>query len=243
MKKTTIFLIITLFSFNLFSQRHILKEDIDEYNYFGKQEFGVNGAHFVWLYYDLRFFTPSVYENQLDVKYGQSYAFTYGSKYKLRIFNWLAMGTDFNYNFENYAIKNMLFQTENQTNIEKISDKFFLNNLGSEFYIRLFIGKHGNAMGKFIDFGAFGTYTFANSQTTKITYQKAVNYSNKTKITNKKLSFIKPSQYGGVVRLGVSHFAIVGKYRFSDILKNDFQQTISAYELPKLSIGIELSIF
>lgn len=240
-KLSTIILLLTI-SNNLFAQHEVISENVSEYDYFSTQKYGVNGTHFFWGYYDIHFYTPSIYGEQINVKYGQTYGFSYGIKYKLQIFNWLATGLDANYNFENYTLKDRFLNTASPS--KDVVEKIGMNNLGSEFYLRFFIGKRGNTMGKYLDLGAFGAFNFANNHNIKIKNASPNYYfSQQQKISNKNLAYILNLQYGGVFRLGYNKYAIVAKYRLSDIFSQDFKQTFGFEELPRLSIGFELNIY
>ncbi|MBN2891112.1 MAG: hypothetical protein JXL97_04525 [Bacteroidales bacterium] len=241
MKQISLIIIISALSLNIFAQKDIVYEKVDEYDYFETQNYGVNGKHFLWGYYDVSFYTPNPFENQIGIKYGSSYSLTYGFKYKLKIFNWFSTGLDVNYNIHNFSFKNQFLSTYPSS--ANTSEKLVLNNIGSEFYLRFFIGKHGNTMGKYFDLGAYGTYNFSNRHILKIK-NATPNYffANQQKIVNKNLAYIENIQYGGVLRIGYNGYAIVAKYRFSDLFSNDFLQIVTPNDLPRFTIGFELSI-
>ncbi|MBN2664209.1 MAG: hypothetical protein JXR68_11215 [Bacteroidales bacterium] len=233
-------LIIASFAIDAFSQREILYEDVDNYTVYQKQKFGVNGKYFFYNYASIDFLMPSVYEKQLPVRYGQNYHFSYGFKFKFKIFNWLSLGTDFNYSFKNIAFDDIfLFEVNG-----KQKDKLLINSLGTELFFRTIIGRAGNSMGKFIDFGGFGSVNFSNIYTIKITNNNPLGLqAKKEKLQYKNINIVEPFLYGALFRVGVGHFSLSAKYRFSDLLKNTALQETNNIDLPKFTIGVEIGLF
>lgn len=243
MKKViTTLMLLFLICTSVFSQKEIIHEKVGDYDYFKTQKFAVNGTHFVYNYMAIDFFTPSIYGQQIDVKYRESLSFTYGLKYKLRVFNWLATGLDINYNIQSYRLKKSFMYSPLAN--ENVSEKLSFGDIGSEYYLRFNIGKHGNSMGNYFDFGVFGYYNLSNKHIVDIKNTNSIVFlSEDQSITNKKLSYISKFHYGGVLRIGFDKYAIVAKYRISDIFTSDFMQTMNYTDLPRLSIGFEFGMF
>lgn len=240
--KTTILtiLIIAFFAIDSYSQREILNEDVDNYTVYQKQKFGVNGKYFFYNYASIDFLMPSIYEKQLPVKFGQSYGFSYGFKFKFKIFNWVSLGTDFNYSFKNIAFDDVFLFEIN----DKQKDKLLINSLGTELFLRINLGKTGNSMGKFIDLGGFGSGNLSNTYTIIIKNKNPLGLqAQKEKYQYKNMNIENLFSYGALFRIGVGHFSVSAKYRFSDLLNNTAFQETNNIDLPKFTIGIEAGLF
>ncbi len=240
--KIFILFIILITGFNLFSQRHIINENVDDYKFFTNQKYGIKGTHFFWYYIGLGFYTPNPFDNHINTTYGLTNNFSFGLKYKLQIFKWLSFGADLNYNFDNFKMKSPFLY--HSFYYEENHEKLIVNNTGSEVFLRFFIGKNNNIMGKFFDLGVTGSYVFSNKHIIKIKGTEP-NYffSESQKIINKNVSYISDFQYGGVFRFGYNNLSFYVKYRLSDLFTKHFIQTISTYDLPKLSVGVEVNVY
>ncbi|MEA3452575.1 MAG: hypothetical protein U9Q83_11840 [Bacteroidota bacterium] len=240
MKKIKILLVIlSLFIYSsTIAQDTLIVEDIDNYDVFEKSYFGPNSKHFLFIYQTVNIFTPSVVGDQYSVKYLSSYEYFYGIKYKLKIFKWFSNGISFNYNIQNIKLKEQL------TNgyPENMNDKIIFHNFGAEYFWRFSIGKNGNTIGKYIDFGVWEKYMIGNRYTIKYESNNPLYSSNSQKEVYKGIDLFNPYTYGASFRFGSKQFAFVANYTISDVFSQATMQTKNIFDLPKLSVGIEIAV-
>lgn len=244
MKNHKKILLLSLFflQFNfIFSQSELIHENVKDYNYFSQKTFGPNGKYFFWLSLDYFFKTPNPINQQVAIQYFTSAQFNYGYKIKIKFLKIFSLGTDFHYSCEYFTFKNQFLANTNPAifNLEKL----ILNNLGSEFFLRIKYDKNQNSFGIYSDFGVWGDWIFDNRHTIKLeNLQNNIYQSSKQKIVNKNLSYINDYQYGAYLRIGYNKYALTIKYRLSNMFSDNFISSFSKYDMPKLSLGFHLSI-
>jgi len=241
--KNYIFLLVLLLFLSVkfaYSQDDLIDENVDDYTVFEKSNFGPNAKHFTYQYFGVDFYLPSVYEEQKSIFYGQSYKFTYGIKYKFQPVRWLSIGTDLNFNVINYNVKDIILLSAILNSSRTMQEKFVLLNSGSEFFMRFFVGKRGNTMGKYFDIAGFGFFTIQNRVVEK--YQMEATSMKEQKIVSKQTELFNNLNYGIMLRGGVKYFAITFKYRLTDLLSSDIYKSYVQTDLPKFTFGIEFAI-
>ncbi len=245
MKKHIIILILLAIGINSFSQEYVISENVSEYDYFEMPKYGINGKNYIWFFMDMSFYTPNPIDDQAKIQYGRSNAFTLGLKYKHRIFNWFGTGLKVafstqKFRYTNTRINNFTFDTLISN---PASTKYILNSFEGEYYLRFNFGKYGSSLGKYLDLGVFGGYVANTKEVIKIKHKNSNKLVKEQELFNKNLSFIENLQYGGVARIGIKKLAIVAKYRLSDIIEKQTLNQYKTYDLPKLSVGIELNLY
>lgn len=239
-KKITLLALLSLMFLNMNAQREILSEDVDNYTVFQKQKFGPNSSRFTYNYLRLAFFTPEIYDAQLPIKYGTSFEFSYGIKQKFKLTSWLATGMDLNWSVLNYNLQDtFLYSIEN-----KQKEKLTLGVVGAELFFRINFGKTGNTLGKYVDLGGFGYANISNRYTifTK-NNNPSVYQASSEKFIYRGMDLYNTFNYGALVRFGVNKFAVVVKYRYSDLFNDNGLQISSNLDLPKFTIGMEFGVF
>jgi len=228
-------LIITLSLFLLnhtsSAQNILLYEDVSTSTEISR--IGPNRLHFHHFYYTYgKFFDSS--EKGSDIIFLNSYDWGFGYRYKLRINNFYAVGTDLAYYFKKYR----LAQNNDKilpNSILNDKESFAQQNLKLGFYNRFNFGKRGNHIGRYLDFGIFGSF---NTSTNHNTVNKMPN-GNVVSTTISKLTYTEKTNWGLDARIGSNRWAIWGSYRMS----NFFKESASLPELPRLTVGIELGLF
>lgn len=174
-----------------------------------------------------------------ELKTGNSGQFVFGSRYKLKLTNFYALGLDFSYNVTGYAIK--------QSNLKILPNKSLhdkeninLNCLSLGFYNRFNFGKRGNSIGNFLDIGAYGDWVFAANHEYVDNYSTANSvYAKKTKVKNTRLQYVNSINYGLNARIGLGRYIAFGQYRLSDLFESSYLYP----ELPKLIIGLQIGFY
>ncbi len=243
-KNILLLIFVIILSLPIFAQRDVLNENVDDYTVFQKQKFGANGKYFAYNYFQLGFYTPAITGNQYDINYGQSFIISYGYKFKLKIFRFLAIGSDLSYSIHNYNLdKNFIFLFD-----QNQKEKLTVSTFGTELFFRLNFGKTGNSLGKYLDLGAYGAYNFSNNYIIKIhhsnpTFMQAKN----ERFEYKNIDLIEKIQYGAICRIGINKFSLLFKYRFSDLLKDNifsiYMNMVPYNDMPKFSAGFEYSLY
>ncbi len=222
------------------AQSTVLDENVDDYTVFDKKKFGPNGKHYTFMYYSLDFYTPSIYGDQTQIFYGQSYRFSTGMKYKFQLTKWLSTGTDLNYSIINYNMAEKVgFYPIFYGETGFFDEKIVFNNLGTEVFMRFFIGKRGNTMGKYIDIAGFGFWSINNRAIQKF---DSMIFGDKTKIVLKNIDWFNKYNYGAMLRFGYKFFAVTMKYRISDLRNEGTVRDAFANDFPKFTFGIEFAM-
>jgi hypothetical protein len=237
MKKILITIIFISSYFHLNSQEVLLHKYVDN-DIFQEKKFGPNSLYYLYNFFSLNFFTPAIYYNQLDINYQATYELNYGVRFQLKIFELLATGFDAHINFQNYNLKNVFNQKYAVPRDTK--QRLSLTNLGSEAFLRFSFSKHGNTIGKYIDFAYWIDFQTGNRFVSKTIYNTKT-LMTKNKIVQKKLHYYAPFSYGLTMRLGFTKIAFLLKYRLSELLQTADLKEINA-DLPKLSIGFEFAL-
>jgi len=167
-----------------------------------------------------------------------SFEYFYGVKYKLKIFNWFSNGIAVNYNIQSINFKEQL-TTGYPANMK---DKITLHNFGAEYFWRFSFGKNGNSIGTYVDLGVWGKYMVGNKYSLKFADSNPLYSSRAQKEVYKGIDLFNPYSYGASLRIGSKQFAFVANYTISDVFSQTTIQTKNIYDLPKLSVGIEIAV-
>jgi hypothetical protein len=162
---------------------------------------------------------------------------------KFKLLSFYSIGYEVGYHAWHFNIR----QTEEKMiPNEEVHDKEKLRFHGSKLLLfnRLNIGKRGNVIGKFIDFGGYVNYVFSSTHYTKDKIQDDISTSDPAVhaeirvVKNSRLDYIQNFGYGLFARAGINWAALNVTYRISDIFKERYHWT----ELPRLSVGFEVTI-
>ena len=237
MKKNILLLSILLFSFSAtFSQQVVFEQDVNKDTIVPTK--GPNLKNFSHLYFGFGLVLGSPDSTGSDINMGSSTDFIIGYRYKRKLSNFYAIGVDISYGATSFNLKqdsSKLLPSKELHDKEKINS----NQLGLNLYNRFNFGKRGNHVGKFLDLGAYGHYTFNYKHIFKDQNEIANSlHSSATKVVNTGLVYTNPLNYGVQARIGVNRYVLYGSYRLSD----QFKANYGFPELPRLIVGFQIGL-
>ncbi len=203
--------------------------------------YGPDKTHFVHAYFNFMFAVPPSEGTDADIFYGKSHTFSYGVRYKLKIANFFAVGAGLNYTYKVWHFKQNEDKKIPTSNIYD-KEKLKINILGADIFIRFNFGKNKKSpVGNYVDIGAYGDWDFSDSRQYKnfINSSDTDGYSTFTG-SEKDLNYLEKINYGAEFRAGYGRVVLFSKYRMSDMFTQDYKNTVSADELPRLMIGFEI---
>lgn len=227
--------ILLLSSITIKAQRTLLFEDVDKELATRSTNYGPNKTHYVHLYL-LGGQILGETADSLPINFLGSNNYGVGVRYKNKITKWWSHGLELAYNYQIFNIaqkNNKSFRGNKQYEKERLNQ----HQLNPAYYWRFKIGRAGNYLGNYFDIGAYGSWTFANSHVWKT--KENVADAKLAKIKYKQVNYLNPLEYGAIVRIGFNKIAITGKYRLTDIIK---EQPNSTPTLPRLTIGVDIKI-
>jgi hypothetical protein len=164
--------------------------------------------------------------------------FELGYRQKFKILSFYSIGYEISYKASRYHLK----QNEDKLlpNAD-LHDKEKLRFHGADFCLfnRINVDKRGNIIGKFIDIGGYVDLVIHTTHYTKdkILEDEDNTLSEVRIVKNSGLKYPNRFNYGIKTRVGINWFAIKAAYRVSDLFKEEYDLP----ELPRISIGIELT--
>jgi hypothetical protein len=228
--------VMFIFSLRSLGQEILLEQDVNKDTIIPKR--GPNYRHFnhVFIGYGL---VAGNGNAGAEIKTGLSRQFFFGSRYKLKINSFYAIGLDGTLGFSNFSLK------QNNTKIlpnKSLHDKesMHFTSLSTGFYNRFNFGKRGNSLGNYLDIGVYGEWLAGASHRYTDTYNYANNsFAKRTSIKNTRLQYVEPFQYGFNARFGLGRIMFFGQYRMTKLFKNSFQYP----DLPKVIVGLQIGLY
>ncbi len=225
-----------LLCYNLFSQNN---DSLFHHDKKYIAETGPSSRTYGWWYIAYGF---KVGENEgvgADLIYGKSSEFLLGYRFKQRITNWLHVGAQIGYYYQAFHLKQdsaKFFPNR----VLHDREKLILNNLDFSPYLRItFHKKRGIQMGKVLDIGGYGGWTYRTKHQAHNKYSVATPAGgSKTDVLNRGLVYIQDYHYGLTARMGIGHVLIYANYRLSDM----FLPSYIYPELSRISVGIEIGL-
>ena len=237
MMKNVTLLVSTLLLINIaFSQTVLLEQDVNKDSI--PPTFGPNLKHYGHMYVGLGWVLGQSDSAGADIITGSSTDFVVGYRYKRKLSNFYALGFDVNYGVTSFNLKQDSSKIlPNQILHDK--EKLNTNQLGLILYNRFNFGKRGNYLGRFLDLGAYGNWTFNVKHIYKDRHSIA-NSANAsaTKVINSGLLYTNPINYGVQARIGFNRYVFYGSYRLSDQFKSNFIYP----ELPRIIVGFQIGL-
>jgi len=231
MKKYLIFISILFLGLTLKSQEVLLSQDVSGDTIVKKN--GPNLRNYSHFYLSLGFAADQA-EKGAKINYGRSSNFDFGYRYKLKICNHYAMGTDLWWGTNGFNMKQANTKILPDTLIND-KEKFTFYHFGLSYYNRINYGKRGNHVGNYIDVGAYGQWIYSLVHYTK---NKMPN-DNIVETYTKGLNYYFPFVWGVNARIGFNRYIITASYRMSDYFKSSYKYP----ELPRLSVGVQVGLF
>jgi len=241
MKKIVIIFLVMIISNSLFSQEVLINEIPD--NLYHVSKWGKNRTNYIHTYGSYGMVVGLPEGSAYDIKLGLSREWKFGIRYKRRFSNHYAIGIDASisntrYRFAQNAIN--VFPDTLMHDKEYIS----LSMFGFDFFNRINFGKRGDVIGKYVDFGVFGTTNYLARHNYWDKLSTPYNGSTKIKTTLYNVDYITNLQWGFKVRFGSNQFALWASYRMSNWINNKLTPSNNkSIELPRTNVGIEVGLF
>lgn len=232
--KNVFFIIFLAFIMQANAQYEIIHEDVNPVDTV-RPDFGPNGKKFAYSSYGLHTIIPIETNAQAPVMPGASLGYKFGFTQKYRICSFLSFGYNLEFNSITYRYK----QTDDKTfpdTLNHLRQSVSNSAIGAGLFLRInFDPKRGNYLGYFLDMGGYGDWHLSRTYKTKD--EDALEQIVYNRVT--KLNFMEKYQYGLYASIGLNKINIYARYRMSDIFKAPYKSA----ELPRLSVGLGLSIF
>jgi len=229
MKKITLILLILALSGSFaFGQKVLLDKHVIQHS----RKWGQNKSHWMHFYGAFGFITPINQSTTSPIYYGKSNNWELGLRYKKRITNFLAIGSNISYDFYNYRIEQSIEKTFPDKQFYD-KQKLGIHNISLQPYIRISYGRRGNIIGKYIDFGFFYNAIMSGRE------KNFGTPSGLDMVLIKNPSYLSSDYYGFFTNISFTNMVIYAKYRYYQIIK-----TNSTYsDLPPLTIGVQIGFF
>lgn len=228
-----------LYTYSGFAQTVLLHEDVN--NDTIKSDFGPNLKRFNHFYMGYGLVLGPSTGAGADILFGKSSNFTFGYRVKRKLSNTLAVGWELNYNTTSFRLKQDSLKIFPHTLLHE-KEVFFSHAFQLQLYARLNFGKRGNYVGNFIDIGGWGQWDFSYRHFYRDMPFFLGSYNAQVvEVTNKKLLYTQPLNYGLGFRAGANRFVIYAQYRLSNIFDNVLFPTYP--ELPRLVVGLQIVLF
>jgi hypothetical protein len=164
--------------------------------------------------------------------------FGFGWLKKRKLSNTFSLGFDFAFSYRNYHINDTSYYAL-PPGSTLIKERLYTRNLQLKPWFRINIGKHGNTLGKYIDLGAFGEWSFARTHYYKFENPKGTPEGVKGEYLLKKHDWFLPFNYGAMLRIGFNKWSFYGMYRVSDMFKDNMYFK----EMPRITVGVNCAIY
>lgn len=224
MKLRLCMLFAMLLSFDGFSQKYLLEQDVNADTLIPK--FGYNRKFYAVSYsgYGLTC-GPSINIPPSSIYYSKSWQFREGIWGRMKLNKWYALGAYFEYARDAYRLTTPLI-TDTVDVLKTVWTKQVNNNLALGIFNRISL----NSDKVFLDLGVYYAYDCLPRILSKTESKSNAFLYKKTSYTNP--IFMERNHYGIDLRLTYKAIGVYGRYRISGLYKNQL------YDLPKLMIGL-----
>jgi Putative auto-transporter adhesin, head GIN domain len=178
-----------------------------------------------------------------NVKYGSSREFILGFGHAYNLAKWNALGWDVYYKSTDFYLNQDSTKTFPNKALHQ-AEKLSFQNFGGLIYDRFYIGRK-----IFLDGGIYGDWTFHSKW---VTWDGNSPSASSTKTIERNFSYVNPTNYGVMVRFGMTKgLSVYFNYRVSNLFKpidydaGGVATPLYMYypELPAYTIGITLGSF
>ncbi|MBI4647818.1 MAG: hypothetical protein HY738_14820 [Bacteroidia bacterium] len=235
-KKYIIISFLFIIGFQALSQKTLLEKYVSLDSV--KTNWGPNRSHFLDFNVGVNFFVSKPESDSVKIDYSNSRCFDMALYYKKKISDYYSIGMRLHYGFINYYFKQNDGKQFPDTIIHK---KEWLGSspISISFYNRINFNRRGDMLGTYLDLGIYGgsiisSYHITKDKPTAETNNKA----RKIIVENRGLRYIEDYIYGINLKLGFNKYAFTCTYRLSNMFKNSYNYP----ELPRISVGIEMSL-
>ena len=226
MKNLYITFLILLFSFPVLSQTPVLSKEVNLNK--EKPKYGENRKNYTHFYMSLGALFGKAEGEILEINPWKSSYFDFGFRYKLKLFEYNAVGFQVSYNRYSFRLK------YDDPKIAFDKDKLISNNFGIGLFDRINFGKRGNHLGKYLDLGAYGEFAYSR----KHWYKQKQSNDEVLVAELKRLNSLEKLNYGIFANLGFGKKVLFFKYRLSDSISDKEKYD----EMPRFVTGIQLGI-
>ena len=226
MKNLFITLSFILLLLPAFSQTPVLSEEVDLN--IEKPKFGENRRNYTHFYISLGALFGKAEGDIMEINPWKSLYYDFGFRYKLKLFEYNAVGFQIYFNRYSYRLK----YNDNQVAHDK--DRLINNNLGLGLFDRVNFSKRGDYLGNYLDIGAYGEFAYSRIQW----YKQKQSNGEVLEAQLKKLKSVEKLNYGVFANLGFGKKILFFKYRLSDMISDKEKYD----EMPRFVAGIQLGI-
>jgi hypothetical protein len=239
-KLSLITALLILSGFSLTGQELVFEEYVD--NMYRQTNWGKNRTHFGHFHMGFGSFFNEQDNTGLEIIPGSSNQTRFGYRYKLRVFEFYAMGLDGAYTYSRYKIKQRndnIFPDKLRHN----SEIFSQHNLELAYYNRISFQRRGDHIGKYLDLGIWGSWGFREKHVYKDEFTELFLGASKSKTTLGSLDYVNNTNWGVKASIGFNRVVFYGNYRLSDLLKAPFNNDAQTLDPGRLVVGMEISLY
>jgi hypothetical protein len=221
---------------SVFGQKLLLFEDVKQSLREQKRNYGPNKRHYIHTIGAIGQLTGTA-NDSLPINYANSQSWGIGVRYKLKLTSWFANGLDCKYNYQQVGIKQQEQKTF-PTPVLYDEEKFGQHQFGLSYFWRFQPTRTGNTVGKLLDIGVYGNWTFVNTHVME--NEKNIPNASTMKIKYRNVDYMEPFEYGAIGRIGFSSLALFAKYRLSNVFKSSNSKYTPT--VPNVWIGIDIKL-
>lgn len=161
-----------------------------------------------------------------------------GARLKLKLWSWEALTMDAGWKMQRWRLEQKPGKLIPDGNLHQ-RENITLYAFSVDLCNRINIGRRGNVLGTFVDFGVYADWNFQRVHTTKDIFVNPAASGKESQITrNFGPSWLANENYGIKVRAGNGWADLFAAFRVSSIFSTSFENSYP--EPPRLVIGIEL---
>lgn len=209
-----------------FSQTVLMHEKVD--SVYKTSSYGINSKNYLHTYMSYGFVFDKNSKTIEETKFWGTQCLAFGLRYKYKILSHWATGLETELRISSFNMP-----------VEKpmLKKQYQILDLKMAWYNRINLGMRGAIMGKFLDFGVFGSRILNADRYSKFTsnnseFKRSSKYDHGLKIFNN-------FNYGVLVRLGLNQWVLFSEYRLSDLLKAD--KWNEPLNFPRWTIGLQFN--
>ncbi len=235
---TSVILIISVFS--LTGQELVFEERVSDM--YRHTNWGKNRTHFGHFHLGFGSSFNEQANTGLEIIPGSSNQTRFGYRYKLKVFEFYAMGLDGAYNYNRYKIK----QSNDNIFPDALRHKkeiFAGHNLELAYYNRFSFQRRGDHIGKYLDLGLWGSWGFGEKHVYKDEFIDPFLGATKSKTILRDLNYVNNLNWGVKASIGLNRIVFYGSYRFSDLLGTPFNNDTQTLDPGRLVAGMEIGLF
>ena len=236
MRKLLLIALFLPFVFSTSAQTKLLEKEVPES--FDDGIWGANLRHYGHFFIGIgalpEFDGSKIYNNFVSSN------MKFGYRYKLKIFNFYALGAEANVGRLSYRLKEEQYTYNDPRHSDEWDSQVmrFLT-VGGNLYQRINFDRRGNFLGKYLDLGVSANYIYSSRNI--YTYSPSDPSASKVKVKEKGIASVQNDYWGVFARIGSNKLALTFNYRMSEIMSEimkDIMKDTPVFE--PYQIGIEI---